>query len=114
MGADDEYEDDDDSVAAAAVKGRQRVNWGNRLSVPAGGGGGRGGRSRSPEEEEEGSSTPYHIIEILINSGGDNLPGVSCTMSTFFFLFSIYEALSLYYNSTTCLKCQSKLYVFRQ
>ena len=30
---------------------------------------------------EGGSSTPYHIIEILINSGGDNLPGVSFIIS---------------------------------
>ena len=71
--ADDEIDDDDDSLAAAAaVRGRPQRH---QLAVPgAGGGRGRGGDPRSPEE---GSNTPYHIIEILINSGGDNLPGVS-------------------------------------
>ena len=79
--ADDENDDDDDDDGVAvSVRGRQTqrtTNWGNQLTVPAGG----GGRGRSPEEE--GSTTPYHIIEILINSGGDNLPGVSSTYCTF-------------------------------
>ena len=67
--ADDEIEDeDDDSVAAAAVRGRPQRH---QLAVPAGRGRG------DPRSPEEGSNTPYHIIEILINSGGDNLPGVS-------------------------------------
>ena len=66
--ADDEINDDDDSVASAAVRGRPKRH---QLAVAVGRGRG------DPRSPEEGSSTPYHIIEILINSGGDNLPGVS-------------------------------------
>lgn len=75
--ADDENDDEDDDDVTTAVRGTRRKNWGSHLTLPG------------PRSPEEGSTTPYHIIEILINSGGDNLPGVSFFQYIFFTLDSI-------------------------
>ena len=70
---DDEDEDEDDDDVAYGVRSKRPKNWRKRLAVPKAAAAAAKDRSGGAEG---GSSTPYHIIEILINSGGDNLPGV--------------------------------------
>ncbi len=61
--ASEDSDDDDEDVSSSVFRRRRKLR-------------------RPPAQDQEaggGSHTPYHLIEILINSGSDNLPGVSPT-----------------------------------